>query len=234
MRGHLVCCGYGMGEPEMSGIDAVERALRLALAFAQDEVENRSYAGGSMTDYINEAQEGRLSALRQEAPAPLSGRVRLPLQQPLGRGRRRYRTGCDRVAGRGRQAAHVSNDWWVGQRLRLAPSAIRGGAQSHIGIGLDKISEPSPLQIRSESTILGMGRHAPEQPRVAERWQRRKTWVRGRGPAQFLLQHSVKNALCASSGRLALSDGTSVKPQFKTPPGGSVKLLRPIYLRPLI
>lgn len=36
--------------------DHVVVALRVALEFAQDEVENRSSAGGSMSDYINEAQ----------------------------------------------------------------------------------------------------------------------------------------------------------------------------------
>lgn len=37
--------------------DLIESALRAASEFAQDEVDNRSHAGGSMSDYINEAQE---------------------------------------------------------------------------------------------------------------------------------------------------------------------------------
>jgi hypothetical protein len=35
----------------------VIKALRLARDFAEAEVDNRSCAGGSMSDYINEAQE---------------------------------------------------------------------------------------------------------------------------------------------------------------------------------
>ena len=41
----------------MNAADVIEGALRAALAFAEDEVENRSTAGGSMPDYINEAQD---------------------------------------------------------------------------------------------------------------------------------------------------------------------------------
>lgn len=35
----------------------IRNALRLALAFAEQEAEQRSEAGGSMTDYITEAEE---------------------------------------------------------------------------------------------------------------------------------------------------------------------------------
>lgn len=35
----------------------IRNALRLALAFAEAEVENRESAGGDMSDYINEAQD---------------------------------------------------------------------------------------------------------------------------------------------------------------------------------
>lgn len=35
----------------------IASALRAALAFAEDELENRTTAGGSMSDYINEAQD---------------------------------------------------------------------------------------------------------------------------------------------------------------------------------
>lgn len=37
--------------------ELIEQALIAARDFASDEVENRSCAGGSMSDYINEAQE---------------------------------------------------------------------------------------------------------------------------------------------------------------------------------
>ena len=52
--------------------------------------------------------EGRLPALPREAPAPLCGRVRVPLQQPdrAGRGRQRTRGQC--AARRCRQAPHLS------------------------------------------------------------------------------------------------------------------------------
>lgn len=52
--------------------DLIESALRSAADFARDEVDNRSCAGGSMSDYINEAQEvvdaceAALAALRSE------------------------------------------------------------------------------------------------------------------------------------------------------------------------
>lgn len=36
---------------------ALLEALKLARAFAEAEVENREHAGGTMSDYINEAQE---------------------------------------------------------------------------------------------------------------------------------------------------------------------------------
>ena len=36
---------------------AMYEALKLARAFAEAEVENREHAGGTMSDYINEAQE---------------------------------------------------------------------------------------------------------------------------------------------------------------------------------
>lgn len=41
----------------MGSESVITRALLAARDFAESEVENRSHAGGSMSDYINEAQE---------------------------------------------------------------------------------------------------------------------------------------------------------------------------------
>lgn len=44
-------------DPLADAITKIRDALRLALQFAEDEIENRESAGGDMSDYINEAQD---------------------------------------------------------------------------------------------------------------------------------------------------------------------------------
>jgi hypothetical protein len=49
--------GRGLREKTSAPWPEIRNALRLALQFAEDEIENRESAGGSMSDYINEAQD---------------------------------------------------------------------------------------------------------------------------------------------------------------------------------
>ena len=44
-------------DPIAGAMAEIRNALRLALQFAEDEIENRESAGGDMSDYINEAQD---------------------------------------------------------------------------------------------------------------------------------------------------------------------------------
>ena len=53
----ILCEAAAALEAQQARIAELEAVLTLARDFAEAEVENREHAGGSMSDYINEAQE---------------------------------------------------------------------------------------------------------------------------------------------------------------------------------